>query len=161
MLSITAREIMDAAMALEDGGRIVTRCSSFNEMESLRSSLYKTRAALLRKHRALVYPLWISREIGENSWLVTVSKELSVSDVVIISKDGSVKPFERVEPAVVGEESETERMIRLMRQDRMSDEEIENTLAEKGEEDFDAAASKIEELQGIPSEGKKKKKGGE
>ena len=159
MPGFTAREIMDAAIELEDGGKIVARCNSHSEMEVLRTQLYKLRAALLKKHRALAYTLYISREIipdaKENNFLVIVSKELSVSNVAVVDKDGSVKPFERVEPTLVSDEDETERMERLMREDGKTEEEISDALAEKGQQDFDAAASKIEEAQ--VAGGKKKK----
>lgn len=153
-MEVTAQEIIDAALLLEPGDRIVTRCSSYQEMEVLRSHLYKTRARLLKAHKTLAYPLYISREIQGDSWLVIVTKEAVVSNIVVISKDGTVKPFKRVVPVVtgaIGEMAETGvvRMVELMKADGMSPEEIEEALAAKGEEDFDAAATKVEEMQGV------------
>lgn len=161
MPGFTAREIMDKAIELEDGGKIVARCGSYSEMEVLRTQLYKLRTAMLKKHRALAYTLYVSREIipdaKDNNFLVVVSKELSVSNVAVIGKDGSVKPFERIEPTLTDGEDEAERMKRLMEEDGMGEEEIADALAEKGEADFDAAATKVEEAQAATSKGKKKK----
>lgn len=158
---ITAREIMDAAMTLEEGEKSVTQCDSFQAMEALRSNLYKARKALLKTHRTLAYSLWISRETKDGNYFVNVSKEMSVSGTVIVSKDGEVRPFERIEPAVIGDETEAERMLRLMQQDGMTEEEIADALAEKGEDDFDKAASAIEEAQGVAVESDSEKEGGE
>jgi cellobiose-specific phosphotransferase system component IIA len=158
MIGITAREILDTAMTLAEGQRIVTQCNNYQEMESLRTNLYKARKALLKTHRTLAYSLYISREIKGDNFFVVITKELSVSNVVIIDKDGSIKPFERIESAVTGEETEEERMVKLMKEDGMTEEEISDFLAEKGEDEFDKAASKIEEAQ--DKAGKTKKKGG-
>jgi hypothetical protein len=158
MIGITAREILDTAITLNEGEKIVTKCNNFQEMESLRTNLYKARKALLKIHRTLAYSLYISRERTDDNYLVTVTKERSVSNVVIIGEDGSVKPFERIESAVVEGETEEQRMARLMKEDGFSEEEIDNALAEKGEDEFDKAASKIEALQDSQSEDEADKK---
>jgi len=156
MTGITAREIMDTAMTLEEGEKIVTRCNSYEEMEALRTQLYKIRKSMLKSHRTLAYTLYVSREVipdaKEDNYLVIVTKELTVSNVAIVTKDGSAKPFTRVESAGV---DEVVRMAELMRQDGISEEEIETALAEKGEQDFNAAADKIEEAQAAESKKKK------
>jgi len=157
MTRITAREILDAAMTLNEGERIITKCSDYKEMESLRTNLYKARRTLLRTHRSLAYSLYISRERTDDSYLVVVTKELSVSNVVIIDKDGNVKPFERTEVSLIEGEDEQERMIRLMRQDGLSEEEISDALHKKAEDDFDEAASEIEASQGLKQKKAKKR----
>ena len=155
MTGITAREMLDAAIALEEGQKIVTQCDSYEEMESLRINLYKSRKALLKVHKALAYSLYISREIKGNNWFVTIAKELSVSKVIIVGKDGSVKPFERTEAAVGTEENEQERLVRLMKEDGLPELEIEEALTKQGEDDFDKAALKIEEAQAAVEKGEK------
>ena len=152
MSGITAREILDAAINLNEGQKIITKCDSFQEMESLRTNLYKARRALLKAHKTLAYSLYITRERVDNNYLVTVTKEKTVSNVVIIDVDGTVKPFERTEVAITGSETEKERMSRFMREAGHTEEEIaaavaEDTTAEKGEDDFDKAASRMEALQ--------------
>ena len=157
MSRFTAREIMAAAMAMKDGDKIVTSCTNYSEMEALRTQLYKIKTAMLKKHKAIAYSLYISREVipdaKEDNYLVVVSKELTVSNAVVIGKDGTVKPLEREVPA----EGEIERMQRLMLEDGKSEEDIADVLSKQGEVDFDAAASKIEQAQDAAYKGKKKK----
>jgi len=148
-VSTTAREIMDAAILLQDGERIITKCPSYEEMEKLRVYLYKTRTQMLKTHKEMAYSLYISRETNEEGFFVVVAKEMTVEGVVVIDKDGNVRPFTRKEHVPAADEDSTERMRRLMAEDGMTEEEIEDALAQKGEEDFDEAASKIEEMQGI------------
>jgi len=149
----TAEEIIGQAITLAEGGKIVIRCGSYDEMESLRTNLYKVRKALLKTNRALARMLWISRETRSDGWFVLVTKEKTVSNIVIIDKDGSVRPFERPEASMFpSSETEDQRIMRLMREDGKTEEEIAEYFAEKGEMDFDAAASKIEELQGLTSQ---------
>lgn len=155
----SAHEIISAATTLSEGDKIVIRCDSYEEMETLRKGLYRVKNILMKTNKALAYSLCVSREVEENSWHLVVTKELTASGVVIVRKNGAVEALTRVEPAFVDGEDETDRMRRLMEQDGVSEEEIETALAEKGEQDFDAAASKIEEAQAAVS--KKKKKGGE
>lgn len=100
MLGTTAREILDKAILLKEGGKIITKCEDYSEMESLRTNLYKARNALLKKHRSLAYSLYISREKVDDDYLVTITKE------VVIVEDGKVRPFERDEVSLMGEENE-------------------------------------------------------
>jgi hypothetical protein len=91
--------------------------------------------------------LWVSREASDSDWLVHVTKEKTVENIVIIDGDGTVRPFERIEPSVVSGETEIARVERLMREDGKTEEEISNTVAEMGEDSFDKAASRLEEIQ--------------
>ena len=161
MTGTSAQEIMSAAMTLEEGDKIVTPCQSFDEMETLRKNLYRLKNIVMKTNKTLAYALQISRETKDNNWLVIVTKELTATGVIIIKKNGSVKALERTEPAVVGDETEAGRMVRLMKQDGMTDEEIDDALAEKGEDDFDKAATAIEEAQEAASESDSEKKGGD
>lgn len=148
MIGVTAREIIDQALILDEGDFVAIKCDSFEEMENLRKNLYKTRKTLLKVHKTLAYMLYISREIKDDGHYVFVTKEKTVSNVAIIGRDGTVRPFERIEPSVISDETEVDRIARLMREDGKTEEEISDTLAEMGEESFDAAAAKIEAAQG-------------
>jgi len=147
MISATAGEIIDQAMTLKEGGRITIQCHDYEEMENLRVNLYKTRKLLEKSHRAMARMLWISRQVIDNGWLVHVTKEKTVSNIVIVDGDGTVKPFEHVEPAIIDGETDVDRVARLMKEDGKTEEEISDTLAEMGEDSFDKAASRLEEIQ--------------
>jgi len=147
MISATAGEIIDQAMTLKEGGRITIQCHDYEEMENLRVNLYKTRKLLEKSHRAMARMLWISRQVTDGGWLVHVTKEKTVSNIVIVDGDGTVKPFEHVEPAIIDGEADMDRVARLMKEDGKSEEEISDTMAEMGEQSFDVAAAKIEAAQ--------------
>lgn len=147
MIGVTAREIIDQALMLDEGDFVAIKCDSFEEMENLRKNLYKTRKTLLKVHKTLAYMLYISREIKDDGHYVFVTKEKTVSNVAIISRDGTVRPFERIEPSVISDETEVDRVARLMREDGKPEEEISDTLAEMGEDDFDKSATRLEEMQ--------------
>ena len=146
---LTAREIMDQAVTLNSGQRIAVQCASYNEMEALRTNLYKLRAMMLKKHRQLAYTLWVSRKIEGDNYFVIVTKETEIKNAVIINPDGSTEPMVRKDVSTMTGETEDQRIMRLMREDGKTEEEIAEYFAEKGEQDFDAAASKIEEAQGL------------
>lgn len=152
MTGSSAHEIMNAAMMLEEGDKIITRCNSYDEMETLRKNLYRVRNIIMKTNKTLAWALQIERETKEDNWLVIVTKELTASNVVIIKKDGSVQPLERIAPAVMDSVDETERMVKLMKEDGKSEEEIAEALALVGEEAFDKAATKIEEAQELAPE---------
>ena len=152
----SAYEIISAAITLSEGDKIVIRCDSYEEMETLRKGLYRVKNILMKTNKALAYSLCVSREVEEDSWHLFVTKELTASGVVIVRKNGAVEALTRVEPALIDSEDEAERMKRLMEEDGVSEEEITDALAEKGEADFNAAANKIEEAQAATSKKKKK-----
>lgn len=147
MIGVTAREIIDQALMLDEGDFVAIKCDSYEEMENLRKNLYKTRKTLLKAHKTLAYMLYISREIKDDGYYVFVTKEKTVSNVAIISRDGTVRPFERIEPSVISDETEIARVERLMREDGKTEEEISDTLAQMGEDDFEKSAARIEQMQ--------------
>jgi len=144
--------------ALESGETVVVPCSSYKEMERIRTKLYREKARMFKKIGLRAEEVDITREIldegEEKKFIVYLSKSPGLPDAYIIDKAGKTRVIDK--PVLV--ETEQERMIRLMREDGMSEEEIDNTLHEKAEDDFDKAASKIEALQGLKET---KKKGGE
>ena len=142
MIKATPQEILDKAITLKDGGYIVMSFNDYADMEAFRSMLYKTRNVVASKNKTLARQLYISRHETDKGWNIIVSKETTISNVVIV-EDGEVKPFERTE-LPLSEENESDRMIRLMKEDGKSDEEIEDILSKKWEGDFDKAASILE-----------------
>lgn len=165
----TASEILQKAMLLEDGGDIKIPCASYEEMETLRTRLYKVRRQLEGQHSALARAIDITRKVRENSWFIIVAKEMSFPGI-IVTEGGISRPFERIETAiedkVFGEapEAEEERRKELILKDTaagimtieeaaielsLKPEEVELLLTKKAELSFEEAASKIEEGQGL------------
>ena len=131
---ITAGKVIDRAILLEEGGVIVIPCSSYEEMEKLRTRLYKVRRQLKRQHRELSFSLDITRKVRENKWTLYVTKDASLSGVFIVEA-GEAKPF-TLEQAP--EES--------------SEEPSESTESPEPVEDFDEVAAKIEATQDLGEE---------
>ena len=147
MIGMSGKDIIANAITLEDGESITIPCESYQEMENMRSQLYKRKKTLEKSHKGLADCLFISREIGKDTFTVFVTKEKLITKIFITGKDGSIRPLKRIEMDTATGENEQERMVRLMREDGLSEEEIEDALAERGEDDFDKAATAIEESQ--------------
>ena len=142
----TASSIIDRAILLKEGGVIVIPCSSYEEMEGLRSRLYKLRNQLAKKHSSLAMSLDITRKVKGKKWTLYVSKEKTLLGVLII-EDGKAEPFS----IEVNEETAGERRERLMAEDGT---EVTQKCSEPQElpepkEDFDEVAAKIEEAQDL------------
>jgi len=152
MANLTAGQIMNMAIRMDEGEKVIVECASYEEMESLRTHLYRVRSSLLKTHPSIANMLWISRKIDGDNYFVSVVKEKTVSNAFIVGKDGTIRPFEKDDAGMITSESEDQRIARLMREDGKTEEEIAEYFAEKGEQDFDAAASKLEELQGLTSQ---------
>ena len=152
MANLTAGQIMNMAIRMDEGEKVMVECVSYEEMESLRTHLYRVRSSLLKTHPSIANMLWISRKVDGDNYFVSVVKEKTVSNAFIIGKDGTIRPFEKDDAGMITSESEDQRIARLMREDGKTEEEIAEYFAEKGEQDFDAAASKIEESQGLTSQ---------
>ena len=152
MANLTAGQIMNMAIRMDEGEKVIVECASYEEMESLRTHLYRVRSSLLKTHPSIANMLWISRKIDGDNYFVSVVKEKTVSNAFIVGKDGTIRPFEKDDAGMITSESEDQRIARLMREDGKTEEEIAEYFAEKGEQDFDAAASKIEKSQGLTSQ---------
>lgn len=130
---ITASKIIDRAILLEEGGVIVIPCSSYEEMEKLRTRLYKIRSQLRNQHRELALSLDITRKVRENKWTLYITKDTHLSGVFIIEA-GEATPFTSEQaPEELSESSEP-------------------SESSKPAEDFDKVAAKIEETQDLQGE---------
>ena len=94
MLSI--EKIFDRVVASDDGECVVIKCISFEEMERIRSQLYRELRKLRDSHKELSKTLNISRKMEDDKWIVYLEKvpEITADRVVFFGKDGKVKPFE-------------------------------------------------------------------
>ena len=154
-LGLTAATAIDKALLLEEGETITIPCPSYDSMESLRSQLYKRKKTLAKAYRKMADSIYITRETNKHGWFIHLTKQHRVTGAFITGKDGSIRPFfdeKDLDTATFGDETEDQRIMRLMREDGKTEEEIAEYFAEKGEQDFDAAASKIEESQGLTSQ---------
>lgn len=125
-MKVSANEILDEAILLKDGGVIAISCRSYREMEALRTKLYRVKRQLEGKYSSMAKAIDITRKIerDKNKWTLLVSKDLTVSEVVII-EDGIVRPFERTE-TIVDNSSEEERIKRLMSEDLLASQLAES-----------------------------------
>ena len=126
-ITTTASKVIDRAILLEEGGAIVIPCSSYEEMEKLRTRLYKIRKQLEGKHRELAFSLDITRKVGKNKWTLYITKDIGLSGVLIVEA-GEAKPFTSEE-------------------DFLEEEGFEEPA-----EDFDEVAAKIEATQDLQGE---------
>lgn len=127
------RAIFDAALKLEAGERMVIRCTSFKQMESVRSSLYRERMKW-QDHTGGSTDIGVTRRSEGNKYLLILEKLEPFPDPVIISAEGEIKgtvslaipraDVPSLSEAEISFSSERTRMIRLMKEDGMSDQEI-------------------------------------
>jgi hypothetical protein len=129
-IAITASKVIDRAILLEEGGAIVIPCSSYEEMEKLRTRLYKIRRQLKSQHRELSSSIDITRKVRENKWTLYITKDTGLSGVFIV-EDGEAKPFTLEE---------------------QTPEQVPEEPLEQAPEDFDEVAAKIEEAQDLQEE---------
>ena len=145
LMSVYIEKLFDEALESEE--TVIVPCSSFREMERIRTKLYREKARIGKKIGLKAEEIDISREIieegNETKYVVYISKSPGLPDAYTIDKAGKVRNIDK--PVLA--ETEEDRMTRLMREDGMTEEEISDALAEKGEDDFDKAATKIEQLQ--------------
>ena len=127
-IAITASKVIDRAILLEEGGAIVIPCSSYEEMEKLRTRLYKIRRQLKSQHRELSSSIDITRKVRENKWTLYITKDTGLSGVFIV-EDGEAKPFTLEEQA--------------------PEQVPEEEPLEQAPEDFDEVAARMEEAQDL------------
>ena len=128
------KALFDAALELGEGEKIVVNCTSYKQMESLRASLYRERQKWQQQTKD-GSDVGVTRRTDQGKYLLIVEKLDPLPDPVIITKDGQVKgivELDTSDPVVVATSdttsihfsSERSRMVRLMKEDGMSDEEI-------------------------------------
>lgn len=121
---LSPAELFGKALMLEPGDRIVLPCRNRYEMERLRVSLYRQLNKLRKVNRDEADNLSISREHSpkDNKHIIYIYHAPRVGDAFIERKDGQIEELalESASPT-----TELERICRLMKEDGISDEEIE------------------------------------
>ena len=92
---ISIEKIFDKVLASEEGECVAIKCSSFEEMERVRTQLYRQKKKLKAAYPGLVDLLSISRRSEAEEWAVYLSRVPEINDdkVFFITKSGRVKPF--------------------------------------------------------------------
>lgn len=139
MQTTTLSSVIDKAITLKEGGVIAIPCSSYKDMESVRTKLYKLRNQLAKKHSSLARTIDITRKVKTDSWTIYVSKEKILLGVLII-EDGEAKPF-------MLEEDEERREELMEEEEEVEDEN--KTEKQATEKDFDEVAAGIEASQNL------------
>lgn len=125
--------LFDAALELGEGEKIVINCTSYKQMESLRASLYRERQKWQQQTKD-GSDIGVTRRTDQGKYLLIIEKVDPMPDPIIITKDGKVKgivdthapdPISIVsDEASISFSSERSRMIKLMKEDGMTDTEI-------------------------------------
>ena len=142
MGKITASSVIDRAIALKNGGVVVVPCSSFEEMEKLRTKMYKLKNQLSKGHSSLARSIDITRKSSNGRWTIYISKEEDLPGVFVI-EEGEALPLEELEAEA---SKETEASKESTAQLSFAEEE------EEGEKSFAAIAAEIEANQGTEAE---------
>lgn len=128
------KALFDAALQLGEGEKIVVNCTSYKQMESLRASLYRER----QRYQEQVTDgsdVGVTRHTRGDKYLLVLERLDPMPDPIILTKDGEIKgivdttPHQSLgipdlEEASIHISSDRTRMIKLMKEDGMSDEEI-------------------------------------
>lgn len=141
MQTTTLSSVIDKAITLKEGGVIAIPCSSYKDMESVRTKLYKLRNQLAKKHSSLARTIDITRKVKTDSWTIYVSKEKTLLGVLII-EDGKAKPF-----MLEDDEERREKLIEEEEEEKVEDEN--KTEKQATEKDFDEVAAGIEASQNL------------
>lgn len=135
------KALFDAALELGDGEKIVLNCTSYKQMESIRASLYRERQKYQGQTRD-GSDVGVTRRSEGGKYLLIIERLEPMADPVILSKDGQIKgivdtsgaetlEIPTLEEASIHFSSERSRMVKLMKEDGMSDAEIEAHFAKE------------------------------
>ena len=133
---INAKQLIDnAILKMDDGDKVDITCS-VREANSLKVRLHREINKLAASNRVLSESLWVSMHVvkeEEDVVIITVGRNLLIEDqakIVITKADGTIIPFKSVFNTE-GAEYDTNRMRTLMREDGISEEEIEMKLGKE------------------------------
>ena len=124
-----AKDIFDRALTLEPGQHIEVPCYDKNQQDSMRVMLSRERSRLLDKSPP--FDILIRSTTKQEIHFLILSKVPRISSIVVVDEDGTITSEELTNeaPAITKDvDEDRERMIALMRQDGMSDSEIEEAL---------------------------------
>jgi hypothetical protein len=135
------KALFDAALELGEGEKIVINCTSYKQMESLRASLYRERQKWQQQTKD-GSDVGVTRRTDQGKYLLIIERVEPMPDPVIITKDGKIKGIidmteaealviSSLEEASISFSSERSRMIKLMKEDGMTDDEIKAHFAKE------------------------------
>ena len=124
---MSAKEVFDKAISLQDGETLLVPCNDLRQQESLRVSLAYHRRLFLDRSAAN-FDIIISKSNQEGRPFIAISKVPRITSGFIISQDGSARVTSlKPDPvSTIGREAlEVSRIRQAMKEDGMSEEEIE------------------------------------
>jgi hypothetical protein len=123
---MSAKEIFDKSLSLEDGETLLVPCLDLRQQESLRVSLAYHRRLFLDKSSAN-FEILVSKVQQEGRAFVSISKAPRITSGFIVSKNGSTR-LTSLKPTPVSAIArgglEISRMREAMLEDGMTPEEI-------------------------------------
>jgi hypothetical protein len=123
---MSAKEIFDKSLSLEDGETLLVPCIDLRQQESLRVSLAYHRRLFLDKSSAN-FEILVSKVQQEGRAFVSISKAPRITSGFIVSKDGSTR-LTSLKPtpmsAIARGGLEISRMREAMLEDGMTPDEI-------------------------------------
>ena len=136
-----AKQVFDEAIELKPGQSILFSTSSRGHMNSLRVLLSRERKRFLERINP-EFDIIISTKVISSNYHVIITKSPLPSAPVLISSDGEViktldmqqQPPVEVVTATAEEMQDKERIAALMRQDGISEEEIEDYFRSEPED---------------------------
>lgn len=144
--SSSVKTLFDRAIALEPGEKIVLYFTDINSMNSVRTRLFDERTKYSKVFgEEEASSILINRhKIDETKFMLSLTRASAISPPILIKKDGSAEkldifvksppPFMDYESLLPPdtpqkEETDEERMIRLMREDGIDEATIAATVA--------------------------------
>ena len=150
---MSAKEVFDKAITLQDGESLLVPCNDLRQQESLRVSLAYHRRLYLDRSSAN-FDILVSKTLQEGRAFISLSKVPRITSGFIVSKDGTARVTSlKPDPiSQVGREAlEVSRIRQAMKEDGMTEEEIDNYFAtpqEVSNIDVSGCTLSPEELEG-------------
>lgn len=141
-------DLLDAALKLSEGQKLEVFCKDYKELQVVKVSLYRERKRYEEKAGTAAESICIEQEsLMDGAYCVklSLSPQLSRFRARVVTEDGQAMPVVITrapsirEPSLQEKEkpsapiSERDRMIALMKEDGLSDEEIEEILGKEEE----------------------------
>ena len=155
-----AKALFDQALSIAPGQRIVITCPTRGQMNSLRVLLSREKANFM----AVAFPdfdIVISCRTAGSNYHVILEKALPVPPPIILNPDGTIAgearfisaippsaPTPKTEDIQVIQPSEKERLIAAMKEDGLSDEEINTYFGNEPDEMSKIDVSGNDEMKG-------------
>jgi len=150
---MSAKEVFDKAITLQDGESLLVPCNDLRQQESLRVSLAYHRRLYLDRSSAN-FDILVSKTHQEGRAFISLAKVPRITSGFIVSKDGTARVTSlKPDPvsSVAREALEVSRIRQAMKEDGMSEEEIDDyfsTPQEVSKIDVSGCTLSPEELEG-------------